>query len=298
MSYFVNITSLSELKNQYRKLAIANHPDKGGSVEIMQVINSEYDALYKIWIDRMPEDMQPTDKTGEQSRRRFYTQYGWEGSRYDGKLDTKDIAKLVREYCKEQWNQWKFSVRCHFASMCCEIRIELQGGPIKQAVRETKNCSGKWGVQTSYKFHDTDERIVPEAEVVMKDVVEYCMSYNYDDSDAMIDYFDTNFYLFEEVAGIEDWKEIHKTARLKAPEKSKDVAVSEPVDPSNLNIEVVDYSDPSYAIFGDTKPLKDRIKEIGGRFNKFLKRGSETCAGWVISKKGRSPEEIRNLILQ
>lgn len=34
-----------ELKAAYRKLAIANHPDKGGHVEVMQKINTAYEAL-------------------------------------------------------------------------------------------------------------------------------------------------------------------------------------------------------------------------------------------------------------
>ena len=45
MKYFKNITSLAELKKQYRALAIANHPDKGGDTETMQAINAEFDAL-------------------------------------------------------------------------------------------------------------------------------------------------------------------------------------------------------------------------------------------------------------
>src|SRR5699024_7860683 len=37
-------------------------------------------------------------------------------------------------------------------------------------------------------------RLVPEAKAMMTDVVELINSYRYDDSDGMIDYFDTNFY--------------------------------------------------------------------------------------------------------
>lgn len=296
MKYFNNIDSFTSLKIQYRTLAITNHPDRGGSEQVMKEINTEYDELYKIWVNRLPEEMRPTDRTGAESRRRFYTQYGWEGSRYDGKLDTKDIARLVREYCKEQWNQWKFSVRCHFASMCAEIRIELKGGPIPAGTLKTDECSRKYGVQTSYRYHGTDDRIVPEAEVVMKDVVEYCMSYNYDDSDAMTDYFDVNFYLFEEVAGEEDWQEIHKTARIKSEPSTPSTTVSEPV--KEADIEIIQYSEKSYAVFGDTKPIKDSIKTAGGKWNRFLKKGTETVAGWVIPTKNRSIEEIKSLILK
>lgn len=46
--YFKGIntnTTLEEIKSQYRKLAIANHPDNGGSTETMAQINSEFSDL-------------------------------------------------------------------------------------------------------------------------------------------------------------------------------------------------------------------------------------------------------------
>lgn len=280
MKHFTNINSLAELKKQYRTLAITNHPDKGGKVEIMQEINSEYDQLYKIWVNAMPEQARPSE-TAEQSRK-FYTANGWEGKNYNSNLTTQEIAKRVREYAKKNWPGWKFSIRCKFASMCSEIQIELKGGPLKSAIVD----GSKWGVQTAYRFGGTNERVNPLAEVVMKDVIQYLQSYNYNDSDGMIDYFDTNFYIFERVAGNE-WEEIYKTARIKAKETTvQPVKVSE--------IEIVDYSEKAIAVFGNTKAIKDELKEIGGRFNPSLNRDGKKCAGWIFSKKKR--EEVEKLI--
>ena len=45
--WFKGINTLDELKAAYRKLAMANHPDHGGSLEAMQEINAEYDILSK-----------------------------------------------------------------------------------------------------------------------------------------------------------------------------------------------------------------------------------------------------------
>jgi len=45
--YFNNVKTLTELKKLYKELARKNHPDFGGSVEIMQKINSEYDEMIK-----------------------------------------------------------------------------------------------------------------------------------------------------------------------------------------------------------------------------------------------------------
>ena len=49
MAYFKNIHSLAELKKEYRRLALENHPDKGGSTEVMQQINVEFERLHEIW---------------------------------------------------------------------------------------------------------------------------------------------------------------------------------------------------------------------------------------------------------
>lgn len=46
MTFFKNINSLAELKKQYRTLAFKNHPDVGGSTQVMQQINAEFERLY------------------------------------------------------------------------------------------------------------------------------------------------------------------------------------------------------------------------------------------------------------
>lgn len=38
--------TLEELKTMYKRLALANHPDQGGSTEAMQQINAEYTELF------------------------------------------------------------------------------------------------------------------------------------------------------------------------------------------------------------------------------------------------------------
>lgn len=43
----------------------------------------------------------------------------------------------------------------------------------------------------------------------------------------------------------------------------------------------VDYSDKSFAVYGDTKPYKDELRQLGGKFNSNLKGGP----GWIFPNK-------------
>ena len=45
--FFEGVKDVQELRKKYKELLKQYHPDNGGSVEIMQEINSEYDRLFK-----------------------------------------------------------------------------------------------------------------------------------------------------------------------------------------------------------------------------------------------------------
>ncbi len=46
-------------------------------------------------------------------------------------------------------------------------------------------------------------------------------------------------------------------------------------------VQIVNYSDRSFAVIGETKPIKDVLRSLGGSFNAHL-----TCGiGWIFSKK-------------
>lgn len=216
--YFVSVKSLADLKNQYRSLALVHHPDRGGDEETMKAINAEYDALYAIWLNRIPEEAQPSQKTGEDFRRWFYTQNGWAGERYDSHLTSKEIAQKVREYVKTQWPQWKFHVKRETYSGGATIHLHLAGGPCPCPIISEEEFDKKWGVRIS-TYSSESESITELANQVILDALSYLNSYRYDDSDGMIDYFSTNFYIECRVLGFEDWTEIHRTARIKGQKK-------------------------------------------------------------------------------
>ena len=48
-------------------------------------------------------------------------------------------------------------------------------------------------------------------------------------------------------------------------------------------VRMVDYSEKSIVLTGNTKPYKEEIKSLGGRWNSRLKDGDETMMGWIFS---------------
>lgn len=77
----------------------------------------------------------------------------------------------------------------------------------------------------------------------------------------------------------EEYDDIQKALRNESEEEEESSPYS-----------IVDYSEKAIALLGDTKPIKDELRKLGGRFNPRL-----TCgAGWIFPKKMES--RVRELI--
>ena len=148
------------------------------------------------------------------TRTNFYTPGGWAGSRHDYNLSMKDITKAIREYAKKNYPKFKFSVTTpHYSS----INIALMAGPVspfatpdvekvplrhhsnfggaEQVVEYWKNTIEAGHASVNHYYINDDYRLTDKTKIMLEDIKKFAQSFNYDDSDSMTDYFDTNFYL-------------------------------------------------------------------------------------------------------
>lgn len=221
----------------------------------------------------------------------FYTANGWAGSNYDSKLSTKEIAAKVRSYAKKNFPEFKFSITSKWSMYTDSMYIELKSGPCVPFVEGSRSAErGYMSTMSSVKAWK--DELTPEMFKVLDAVTTYASSFRYDDSDGMQDYFDTNFYTHIEVS--DEYKVIEPKAKKSSvkPEKVEEAKEVEAVTVEG--IEVVDYSEKAVAVFGDTKAIKEHLKELGGRFNPSLNYNGEKRAGWIFSKK--QADKVKELI--
>lgn len=53
------------------------------------------------------------------------------------------------------------------------------------------------------------------------------------------------------------------------------------------NMKIVDYSEHSIVVIGDTKEHKEQLKQLGGKYNPKLTISGEKVIGWVFSNKNK-----------
>lgn len=221
----------------------------------------------------------------------FYTQNGWAGSNYDSKLSTKEIAAKVRSFAKKNFPGFKFSVRSEWSMYTDSMYIELKEGTCIPFVEGSRSAElGYMSTMSTVKGWENE--LTPEMFKVLDAVTTYASSFRYNDSDGMQDYFDTNFYLSISVS--HEYKVVKPKAKKSSikPEKVEEAKEMEAVTVEGL--EVVDYSEKAIAVFGDTKAIKEQLKELGGRFNPSLNYNGEKRAGWIFSKK--QADKVKELI--
>lgn len=310
MAYFNNIKSFEDLKEQFKALARANHPDCGGDAEIMKAINAEYDCLFPIWKNRHNATaVNPTTETANSTRSEFYTQNGWKGSKHDWNRSTKEVAAIIRKYVKEIYPTYKFSVRFSSASMCSEVHVSLKEAP--QEIYKTfeelthdelikawrKAEYNHWmkergcldddamaELKKAYEEHTFMKFYTEAVQAMIDDIDREVKAYNFEDCDGMIDYFHVDFYYLGcKVA--DDFKIVPKTARIKNRPETTTPATSEAAEKaampeSEYEIKESRHTKTNETIFvvkvirtltrEEYKKTEQFMKSIGGYYSRFV----------------------------
>lgn len=221
----------------------------------------------------------------------FYTANGWVGSNYDSKLSTKEIAAKVRVFAKKNFPEFKFSVRSEWSMYTDSMYIELKEGTCIPFVEGSRSAERGY-MSTMSTVKGWEDELTPEMFKVLDAVTTYASSFRYDDSDGMQDYYDTNFYLKIKVS--DEYKVVEPKAKKSSVKAEKAEEVKEVEAVTVEGLEIVDYSEKAVAVFGETKAIKEQLKELGGRFNPSLNYNGEKHAGWIFSKK--QADKVKELI--
>jgi hypothetical protein len=140
-----------------------------------------------------------------------YTQNAWKGANYDSSLGTKEITSIVRTFVKTKYPDCKFSVTKDRNSITvCLMQAtfdpfetpdvnKMNGADFRYGEADFMN---NWNrvikekyIQVNHYYIDESKYLTEQAKEMFKTIVKFINSYNYDDSDAQTDYFNTNFYL-------------------------------------------------------------------------------------------------------
>ena len=216
-----------------------------------------------------------------------YTPNAWRGTNCPTNrfISVTEVAGYIREYIKKdkELNACKWSVTTEKYSGGQSLTVSLMAAPFDVFSEEWKD-KHPYEVQNGYTQHGyCEEALTPEAFRIMSKIRKFVLSWNYDDSDGMIDYFDRGFYDHYEIGKFN--KPFKKLEAAKAISDTKETKVKGLANTGEFQI--INYSEKAIAVIGNTKSIKDQLKQLGGKFNPRL-----TCgAGWIFSKN--KEHEIR-----
>lgn len=120
------------------------------------------------------------------------------GEKYNGKLTTTEIAKLVREEIKAEVKagtlpKGKYSVRSSYFAGGSSIDARISNLAV-DAVYNPEYVEAVAKKEDTGRYTFMSEIYTPEVQAVTDRVRGMLAAYNHDGSDSMTDYFDVKFY--------------------------------------------------------------------------------------------------------
>jgi len=235
-----------------------------------------------------------------------------------------NTAKAIREELKNAFPYCKFSVTSDSFSGGDAVRISWVNGP---AVNNVDNIVNKYqyghfnGMEDIYEYSNTIENLpqvkyITTSRTISEDLtnrleIDFKNFYNNEDANDFDHWSVKNvvrrmLYKNEIVnaGNIKGWKLINDSGLLEdsygfllinedqptpAPAETTTTQQTE-IETGSINI--IDYSEKAIAVIGETKPIKELLKSLGGSFNPRLSCG----AGWIFSKN--KLEEVQNALIE
>lgn len=226
------------------------------------------------------------------------------------KTTAAQAASQIREILKKEFPKTKFSVTSENYSMGNSVNVDWTDGVSKRKVEKLishyqygkfnsmddlyENTNNRKDIpQTKYLF--CNRKISEEVYLIKLDelrtrwnILANVLPENIDKTDQKI-FDETNYWTAKQFINdqfgyfsnidIEEPKTISIKDELKEEKRLNAL-----IDAGKLGCKLVDYSEKAVALFGNTKPLKEKLKELGGRFNPFLNNDGEKMAGWIFPK--------------
>ena len=197
----------------------------------------------------------PTEETfGEKTNLELFSTYHDTFNGYD---DSTDVSY-------EEFTEFAFK----YMGNCNSIKTNREMSESKRAelIAEVINVVPKMDDKNTYGCYNRCGLDAGQLEA-LQEHFDVCLSQTYKDPTA------------EEIARVVWSKKDYLAAEVTtvSPE-------SKPQIIGNGKLELIDYSEKAIALVGDTKPLADKLKKLGGKFNSKLRCG----AGWIFSKKKES----------
>lgn len=203
--------------------------------------------------------------------------------------DQKTIANNVRALLKVKFPATKFSVRKHYYD---SYIVEWTNGPSVPQVKEITQLFSNKGfdgmTDSSYSISSqfikryggighisTDRNIDKEIKEQELEQLNAELGKAYKMGDYVSEKCEIASTLVHQRVYKKDYSpNLIETGSSSKPNRSTVEVISAD------GIKIIDYSEKSFAVVGDTKPIKETLKKLGGCFN-----GRLTCgAGWIFSK--------------
>lgn len=204
--------------------------------------------------------------------------------------DQKTAANNLRTLLKTKFPTTKFSVRKHYYD---SYIVEWKDGPSVPQIQEItwlfvdKGFDGM--TDSSFSITSpfiqryggighisTDRNISDERRIEELGLLNTELGKSY----KMEDYVNERYERMDTLVHQRVYKKDFSPAVETIPATKTTAAKSTPKPINGQGLEIIDYSEKSFAIIGDTKPIKETLKQLGGCFNGRLSCG----AGWIFAK--------------